>query len=440
MERIAVLGGTGYVGLVCAAGLAALGNRVIAADIDGEKILRVKRGELPIFEEGLLPLVESGLKEGRLSFATDIPLAIRESDIILVAVGTPAKPNGETDLTQVVGVAEALAENLNSYKVVVIKSTVPIGTFELIAGFLQGSGKQVGREYDLVSNPEFLREGQAVHDFFQPERTVIGAVNRAAAERVGSLFSSLNAPIIYTGLHSAQMIKYGANAFLATRISFINELASICERVGADINEVAEVMGLDSRIGRGYLRAGIGYGGPCLGKDINALTKIAENFDYDARFFKSVQEKNRQQVQSVVAKIKKAAGQFLLYKKIAVLGLTFKPGTDDVRTSPALEVISRLQEGGAMIRAYDPLGMRQAENLLQGVELCSSAHQAAGGSDVVAILTAWEEFKDIDWTKVHKIMRGKALVDAVNLLDPAKMINFGFVYSGIGRVVKHAGE
>lgn len=433
MERIAVLGGTGYVGLVSAAGLTALGNRVIAADINEEKILSVTRGELPIFEEGLPPLVESGIKEGRLSFTTDIPLAIRESDIVLVAVGTPAKPNGEADLTQVVGVAEALAENLNSYKVVVIKSTVPIGTFELIAGLLQSSGKQVGREYDLVSNPEFLREGQAVHDFFHPDRTVIGAVNRTAAERVGDLFSSLNAPVIYTSIRSAQMIKYGANAFLATRISFINELASICERVGADITEVAEVMGLDSRIGKAYLQAGIGYGGPCLGKDINALIKIAENFDYDARFFKAVHEKNQQQVQSVVAKIKKSAGQFLLYKKIAILGLTFKPGTDDVRTSLALEVISRLQEGGALIRAYDPLGMKQAGSLLPGVELCTSAYQAADGSDVAAILTAWEEFKHIDWTRVHEIMRGKALVDAVNLLDPAKMTGFGFVCAGVGR-------
>ena len=433
MEKIGVIGGTGYVGLVTAVGLAILGHQVTAADINEKKVNLLQNGKTPIFEKGLEPLIEQVIREKRLGFTTDIARTIKESDILFVAVGTPLGPRGEADLSQIIQVAEALNDNLTNYKVIVIKSTVPIGTFDIVSRLLAQRGKIAGKDYDLVFNPEFLREGEAVYDFFHPTRIVVGAQEQAVAQRVGNLYSGIEAPLIFTNITSAQMIKYGSNAFLATRISFVNELANMCEKVEADIKVVTEAMGLDTRIGKGYMNAGLGFGGPCLSKDLNALVKMAENVGYDSRLFKAVLEKNNEQVQSIVSKIEKAADGFLLYKKIGILGLTFKADTNDVRTSLALKVVEKLLDQGAELAAYDPQGMEEATLLVPKVKMCGNPYKTIHECDVIAILTPWTEFKELDWVKIKVEMKGVWVVDAVNVLDPGKMRTNGFRYTGVGR-------
>ncbi|HEX9920586.1 MAG TPA: UDP-glucose/GDP-mannose dehydrogenase family protein, partial [Candidatus Methylomirabilis sp.] len=304
MSRICVIGGTGYVGLVTATGLAEMGHQVMALDIDRERIENIAQGVLPIYEEGLEELVSKSLSAGRLHFTLDIREAVKGAEILFIAVGTPAKENGEADLSQIIMVAEDLAKVMSTYHIVAIKSTVPVGTFEMVSNVLAAQGKEQGRDYDLVSNPEFLREGKAVYDFFHPDRVVVGGDSPEAAAKVAALFSPLGAPLIKTSIRNAQMIKYASNVFLATRVSFINEIAHICEHVGADVVEVARGMGYDQRIGHSYLSAGIGFGGPCLIKDLKALIKMAENHGYESNFLHGVQEKNDHQIRSIVAKVR----------------------------------------------------------------------------------------------------------------------------------------
>jgi len=433
MSRICVIGGTGYVGLVTATGLAEMGHQVMALDIDRQRIENIHRGVLPIYEEGLEELVHKNLAAGRLHFTLDISAAAEGAEILFIAVGTPAKEDGEADLSQVIMVAEGLVKVMKSYHVITIKSTVPVGTFEMVANIFSSQGKRRGKDYDLVSNPEFLREGKAVYDFFHPDRVVVGADFPEAGEKVAALFAPLGAPLISTSICNAQMIKYASNVFLATRVSFINEIANICEHVGADVVEVALGMGYDKRIGHSYLSSGIGFGGPCLIKDLKALIKMAGNHGYEGSFLRGVYEKNEHQIRSIAAKVKKAVGSVLYGKTVGVLGLTFKPDTDDVRTSLSIRIIEALQRDGAHIRAYDPKGMKEGAKLLNEVLYCEDPYQVADGSDVLLILTGWESFKALDMGRVKTLLKKPVVVDGVNLLDPAALKKLGFEYFGVGR-------
>ncbi|MFH0871889.1 MAG: UDP-glucose/GDP-mannose dehydrogenase family protein [bacterium] len=433
MSRICVIGGTGYVGLVTATGLAEMGHQVMALDIDRERIENIAQGVLPIYEEGLEELVSKSLSAGRLHFTLDVREAVKGAEILFIAVGTPAKENGEADLSQIIMVAEDLAKVMSTYHIVAIKSTVPVGTFEMVSNVLAAQGKEQGRDYDLVSNPEFLREGKAVYDFFHPDRVVVGGDSPEAAAKVAALFSPLGAPLIKTSIRNAQMIKYASNVFLATRVSFINEIAHICEHVGADVVEVARGMGYDQRIGHSYLSAGIGFGGPCLIKDLKALIKMAENHGYESNFFHGVQEKNDHQIRSIVAKVRNALGSVLYGKTLGILGLTFKADTDDVRTSLSVRIIEALQREGAHVRAYDPKGMQEATKLLADITFCEDSYKAAEGADALLILTGWDEFKALDMRRLKGLLRNPIVVDGVNLLMPETMRGLGFLYFGVGR-------
>jgi UDPglucose 6-dehydrogenase len=433
MGRIGVIGGTGYVGLVTATGLAEMGHRVMAIDIDQGRIEGIRKGILPIYEEGLEELVWKNLSAGRLDFTVDIAEGVKGAEIVFIAVGTPAKEDGEADLSQIIMVAEDLVKVMDSYHLIAIKSTVPVGTFEMVTNILTAQGKKKGQDYDLVSNPEFLREGKAVYDFFHPDRVVVGGDSAQATEKVASLFAPLGCPVIKTSIRNAQMIKYASNVYLATRVSFINEIAHVCEHVGADVVEVARGMGYDQRIGNSYMSAGIGFGGPCLIKDLKALIKMAENHGYEASFLREVHEKNEHQIRSIIAKVKKALGTVLYGKTVGILGLAFKAGTDDVRTSLSVRIIELLQQDGANIRAHDPKGMEQAAKLIPDMVLCEDPYQTADGSDALLILTGWDDFKTLDMRRMRSLLKGPVIVDGVNLLNPIAMRDLGFSYFGVGR-------
>jgi len=433
MSRIGVIGGTGYVGLVTATGLAELGHMVVAVDIDRGRIENIRKGVLPIYEADLDELVKKNLSSGRLRFTLEVGEGMKGAEILFIAVGTPAKEDGEADLSQIIMVAEDLVKVMGDYCIIAIKSTVPVGTFEMVSNIFTAQGKRRGKDYDLVSNPEFLREGKAVYDFFHPDRVVVGGDTQESAEKVAALFAPLKAPLIKTSICNAQMIKYASNVFLATRVSFINEIANICEHVGADVVEVARGMGFDQRIGHSYLDAGIGFGGPCLIKDLKALIKMAENYGYEANFLREVFEKNEHQTRSIVAKVRKALGSVLYGKTIGILGLTFKAGTDDVRTSLSIDIIEALEREGAHVRAYDPKGMEQASKLLADMVLCQDPYQVAEGSDALLILTGWEEFKALDMARIKASLKSPVVVDGVNLLQPEAMQRWGFSYTGVGR-------
>jgi len=426
--------GTGYVGLVTGAGLADLGNKVVCLDIDREKIAKLNQGITPFYEKGLEELVKRNSKAHRLFFTNSLEEGIRDSEIIFIAVGTPSRKDGEADLSQVIQVAEDLSKVMQGYRIIVVKSTVPVGTFELIRKVLSKNKKE-GIDFDIVSNPEFLREGDAVYDFFHPTRIIIGV--EKGKEKVAlilkELLRPLNSPFIQTSIINAQMIKYTSNVFLASRISFINEIANICEKVGADIVEVVKGMSFDKRLGDGYLRAGIGFGGPCLIKDLKALIKMSEEYSYQAQHLKSILEKNEHQVKYTVLKLRKLLGEVLYGKVIGVLGLTFKPGTNDVRNSLSLKIIEDLQKGGAKIRAYDPQGMKEAKNVLSNVCFCQDAYEACKGSDALLVLTAWDEFKHLELNRLKKELNSPILIDGVNLFDPGQMRSLGFIYRGVGR-------
>jgi len=426
--RIAVIG-TGYVGLVVGACLADLGNEVTCADIAEGKINSLKKGEIPIYEPGLQELVEMNLRRGRLSFTTDVGSAVKNAEAVFIAVGTPQKENGEACLGAVKAVAETIGKNMDSYKVIINKSTVPVGTGGLVGEIISRHYKG---EFDVVSNPEFLREGSAIKDFMEPERVVVGNGNPKAREAMERIYEPLDAPIIFTDIKTAEMIKYASNSFLATKISFINEIANLCDAVGADVKVVAEGMGADSRIGNKFLEAGCGYGGSCFPKDVKALGKIGENFGYDFRILKAVDEVNKSQKKIPVAKVK-ALVRALKGKRIAILGLAFKPGTDDMREAPSVDVIEALLRDGAEIRAFDPVAESEARRILPGITCCPSVYEAAKGAEAVVILTDWNEFREMDLEKLKRAMKGKVLIDGRNILDRDRAKELGFDYSGIGR-------
>jgi UDPglucose 6-dehydrogenase len=430
---IAVIG-TGYVGLVTGAGLADFGNDVICCDIDARKIEALNRGEIPIYEPGLDKIVTRNVAEGRMRFTTDLPEAIRSSRAIFIAVGTPPKPDGSADLRYVEEVARSIARYMNGPKLVITKSTVPIGTGRMIEKILAEAGN--GHKASVVSNPEFLREGSAIEDFMKPDRVVIGAADQEAAELMKEIYAplhSLEIPFVVTNVESSELIKYAANGFLATKISFINEIAVLCELLGADVQDVARGMGLDSRIGPKFLQAGPGYGGSCFPKDTSAMADIARRHGYDFQIIESVLRVNDAIKQRMVEKTVEALDGEPRGKTVAVLGLAFKPETDDMRDSPTIPLINGLQKRGAKIRAYDPQAMENAKKIFDGVTYCDDAYETADGADALVIATEWNEFRALKLERVKKLLRTPLIIDLRNVYDPQRMKAEGFTYICVGR-------
>ena len=424
--------GTGYVGLVTGAVFADLGNDVVCMDNDQKKIEALRAGQMPIYEPGLEEMVVRNKDDGRLSFTTDLPGAVRQSDVIFIAVGTPPKDTGETDLSHVEAVATLIGRSMDRYKVVVNKSTAPVGTGEFVREVITRHQPRP-IDFDVVSNPEFLREGSAIEDTLRPDRIVIGAPNQQVAMTLVELYAPLERPMIITDLPSAEVIKYASNAFLAAKISFINAIANICENAGADVSQVMKGMGLDSRIGMQFLQAGLGYGGSCFPKDVDSLIHTASRFGYDFKLLRSVVEINKERASHLVDMMRKAMGG-LDDKTIAVLGLAFKPNTDDMREAKSLEVVRLLHAAGAQVRAYDPVAMANAKALMPaGVVFCASAYEAAAGADGVALLTEWNEFKYLNLDRLRGLLRHRMIFDARNLYEPERMRRLGFEYYSIGR-------
>jgi UDPglucose 6-dehydrogenase len=427
--------GVGYVGLVTGACFADFGVNVICVDKDAEKINRLKDGEIPIFEPGLKELVTKNLKQGRLAFTTDLAEGVKRSLAIFIAVGTPQKEDGSADLSYIEEVARAVASNLNGYKVIITKSTVPVGTGDLIKKIMSEQHSEEGL-FDVASNPEFLREGSAVEDFMRPNRVVIGVSSPQATAILKDLYSPLyliETPVVITDLQTAEIIKYASNAFLATKVSFINEVANLCEGVGADVHTVAKAMGLDKRIGSKFLHPGPGFGGSCFPKDTLAISKIAKEKGRTFRIVEAVIEVNRQQRILMVEKIKSALGG-LSQKVIGVLGLTFKPNTDDIRESPAIDIVRALLREGALVKAYDPEGMDNSRKVLpEGVTFCEDSYGAADGSDAIVILTEWNQFRKLDLERIRKLLKSPKLIDLRNVYQPAVVRKMGFEYTSVGR-------
>ena len=428
--KIAVVGG-GYVGLVTAACLAELGNDVICVDIDEEKIRKLNNDVMPIYEPGVEELAKRNRKEKRLAFTTDLRDAIKKSEIIFICVGTPPKENGDADLSYVENVARTIADVMDSYKLIVDKSTVPVQTGEKVARTIKSYNRHKV-EFDVISNPEFLREGSAVSDFMHPDRIVIGCESEKAKDIMGKLYAPLKSPILYTDIKSAEIIKHASNSFLATKISFINAVANICELAGADVEKVAEGMGMDKRIGSQFLNAGIGYGGFCFPKDAEAFIRIAEKLGYDFRLLKATQEINQFQKEHFVKKVEKALW-VVKNKNIGVLGLAFKPNTDDMRFAPSVDIIEALQREGAKIKAYDPEAMEKARQVLKNIEYCNNPYDAAKDADALLILTEWNEFKELDMNKIKSLMRHYLVLDGRNIYNPEDMRKEGFTYISMGR-------
>ncbi len=431
MGKICVIGGGGYVGLTTGACFADLGNDVVCVDIDEAKIAGLKRGKLPIYEPGLQELVERNAKMERLSFTTSYDQGLKNAEFAFIAVDTPSGSEGEADLKYVRIAAQTIAERMSGSVIIVNKSTVPIGTGDWVAEIVQEHIKP-DLVFSVVSNPEFLREGSAINDFLHPDRIVLGSTDRQAAEKVAQLYLSLRAPIIVTDLRTAEMIKYASNAYLANRISFINEIASICEQLGADIKEVTVGMGYDKRIGHAYLDAGVGWGGSCFPKDVKALAHMAAIHGRNPQLLRAVIEINRDQRRRVVQSLRELLGT-LHTKTVAVLGLAFKPNTDDMREAPAVEIIHLLKNEGASIKTFDPVAMERAGEILTGVTYCEDAYEAAEGSDALVIVTDWNEFKHLDMARIRESMAQAVLIDGRNIYEPKLMQDLGFVYRGIGR-------
>jgi UDPglucose 6-dehydrogenase len=424
--------GTGYVGLVTGAVFADLGNDVVCVDNATKKIEALRAGQMPIYEPGLEEMVARNKDDGRLTFSTDLPGGVRQADVIFIAVGTPPKESGETDLSHVEAVAAEIGRSMDRYKVVVNKSTVPVGTGEFVREVITRHQPRP-LDFDVVSNPEFLREGSAIEDTLRPDRIVIGAPNQQVAMTLVELYAPLERPMIITDLPSAEVIKYASNAFLAAKISFINAIANICEAAGADVSQVMKGMGLDSRIGMQFLQAGLGYGGSCFPKDVDSLIHTASQLGYDFKLLRSVVEINRERAAHLVEMMRKAMGP-LEDKTVAVLGLAFKPNTDDMREAKSLEVVRVLHAAGAQIRAYDPVAMENAKPLMpEGVVFCESAYEAAAGADGVTLLTEWNEFKYLNLDRLRGLLRRRLIFDARNLYEPERMRRLGFEYYSIGR-------
>ncbi len=437
MEKIAMIG-VGYVGLVSGTGLADFGNEVICVDIDAEKIKKLKNDILPIYEPGLLDLVKKNVDKGRLSFTTDLENSIKNSRVIFSAVPTPSAENGEVDLSYVFNVVDKLAEIIDSYKIIVTKSTVAVGTGDKIRERLLSKGIAEDM-FDIVSNPEFLREGSAVGDFMRPDRIVLGTSSEKALEIMKGIYRSLyliETPIVGTDVRTAEMIKYASNAFLATKISFINEVANICENVGANVQMVSKAMGLDGRISPKFLHAGPGYGGSCFPKDTLALAKIAEQTGLKATIVEAVIEVNHRQKLRVVEKLLKFVPN-LKGKTIGLLGLAFKPNTDDVRDAPALTVIDEILKQGGKIKGYDPEAMNEMRKYFPQITYVASSEDAVKDVDGLIILTEWNEFRNMDLDYIKLVMKKPVLIDARNIYEPDMVIKKGFLYDCIGRKVEN---
>ncbi|WP_391573367.1 UDP-glucose dehydrogenase family protein [Cohnella sp.] len=429
--NIAIIG-TGYVGLVSGVCYAKLGHRVVCVDKNPEKIAVLNSGGIPIYEPGLKEMAAESRLAGHLVFTTDLAFAVRRSDIIMLAVGTPPLPSGEANLAYIDQAAIEIAEAMNGYKIVVVKSTVPVGTNERLAKLMRS---RTIMRFDSVSLPEFLREGSAVEDTLRPDRIIVGAECEGAAEQMIRLHEPLTEQIIVTDIRSAEMIKYASNAFLATKISFINEIANICEKVGADVTKVAEGMGYDKRIGPSFLKAGIGYGGSCFPKDTRALIQIAGHVDYEFKLLRSVVEVNQDQRFNVIRKLEAIFGSELPGKTIGVWGLAFKPNTDDVRDSPALEIIRHLVDRGVKAKAYDPIALPNFRAIFgkEGVEWCNKAEEAAQGADALILLTEWDEFAGVDLERLQRVLKQPILIDGRNLFKEEHLAGTDFAYYSVGR-------
>jgi len=430
MKNITVIG-VGYVGLVTGVCFSDLGNRAICVDINEQRIEGLQQGVMPIYEPGLEELVARNVRAGRLSFTTSYAEGLREAEFVFIAVGTPEGVDGEADLRYVRMAARSIAEVMDHPTIIVNKSTVPVGTGDWVADIIR-EYRSNDVEFAVVSNPEFLREGAAISDFMSPDRVVLGSLNREAAEKVAQLYLPLRATIMIADLRTAEMIKYASNAFLATRISFINEISNICEALGADVKEVATGMGYDKRIGHAFLDAGVGYGGSCFPKDVRALTYMAEIKGRHPQLLRAVMEINNYQRRAVVRKLEQALGS-LRGKTVGLLGLAFKPNTDDMREAPSIYVAHMLRTAGAYVRAYDPVAMSVAARVVPEVELAQDPYTLAEGCDALVVLTEWNEFKNLDLVRIRNLMNQPVLIDGRNIYDPAMMSELGFHYRGVGR-------
>jgi UDPglucose 6-dehydrogenase len=426
--------GTGYVGLVSGACFADFGHHVTCVDMDAGKIAALQRNEIPIYEPGLDRLVETNARQARLDFTTDLKRSVIEADAVFIAVGTPSRRgDGHADLSYVHAAAREIAGALAGFTVVVTKSTVPVGTSDDVERIIQEARPDA--EFAVVSNPEFLREGAAIQDFKHPDRIVIGTDDPRARQVMAELYRPLylnQAPILYTGRRTAELIKYAANAFLATKITFINEIADLCEQLGADVQEVARGIGLDNRIGSKFLHAGPGFGGSCLPKDILALVKTAQDQATPLRVVEAVAAVNDARKRAMARKVAAAVGN-LRGKTIAILGLTFKPNTDDMREAPSVPLVTALQDFGARVRAYDPVGIEQARSVLQDVTFCDGPYSCAEGAHAVVIVTEWEQFRALDLDRLKAVMAAPVVIDLRNIYRPEEMVGRGFIYESVGR-------
>jgi UDPglucose 6-dehydrogenase len=432
--RVAMIG-SGYVGLVSGACFSEFGIEVICVDKDADKIARLQGGEVPIYEPGLDQLLERSMADARLRFSTDLAAAVTGADAVFIAVGTPSRRgDGHADLAYVHQAAREIAAALNGYTVIVTKSTVPVGTSREVARIVREARPDA--DFDVASNPEFLREGSAIGDFMRPDRVVIGTDSERAREVMRQIYRPLyliETPIIFTEPETAELIKYAANAFLATKITFINEIADLCEKVGADVHDVARGIGLDGRIGRLFLHPGPGYGGSCFPKDTLALVRTAEQAGAPMRIVEAVVEVNAARKKAMAEKVIAHCGGSVEGKTIAVLGLTFKPNTDDMREAPSLDIVPALQGAGARVRAYDPVGLEAAKRLLDGVVWCEGAYETMEGADALVIVTEWNAFRALDLARVKRLMKAPVMIDLRNIYDPEEMSAAGFRYASVGR-------
>ena len=432
MKNICVVG-VGYVGIITAACFADLGNKVVALDIDDSKIVDLKDGKMPIYEPGLKELVDRNVEADRIRFTNSYEEGLKEAEFVFIAVGTPSGVDGEADLQYVASAARSIADHFKDGLIIINKSTVPVGTGDWVSDIINKQNPKAGK-FSVVSCPEFLREGSAIVDFMNPHRIVIGSLDEDAAEKVAQLHLPLRAPIVVTDLRTAEMIKYASNAFLATKISFINEIANICEDLGADVMEVANGMGFDNRIGQSFLNAGIGYGGSCFPKDVKALAFMAEEMGRHPQLLHSVMEINDSRRGMAVEQVKSMLGtEELKDKVIGMLGLSFKPNTDDMRDAPSITIANLLLESGAEVRAFDPIAMEEAAKLLPGVKMIDSPYKLAEGCDLIMVNTEWNEFRQLDLRQIKDSMKTPLLFDGRNIYDPEKMTRIGFRYRGVGR-------
>ena len=424
--------GTGYVGLVTGVIFADLGNDVTCVDKIKEKIDSLNKGIMPIYEPGLEEMVKRNVVDNRLFFSTDLHGAVEKAEIIFICVGTPSKDNGETDLSFVEDAAKGIAKSINGYKIVVNKSTVPVGTGDFVRKVIE-KNKTHNTDFNVVSNPEFLREGSAIVDALSPDRIIIGASTKQVAVKLLELYASIGKPMLITDVYSAEIIKYASNSFLAMKISFINAMADICELTGANITDVTKGVGYDSRIGHAFLNAGLGFGGSCFPKDIQSLVHIAERFSYDFKLLKDVLDINEERVPHFVKNIKDRMGGGIRGKVVGILGLSFKPDTDDMRDAKSVEIINMLFNEGAVIKAYDPVAMENAKGILPAIKYCVNAYEVSEGAEALIIITEWREFKLLNMERIKNLMRKPAIFDGRNIYDAERTRKMGFEYYSIGR-------